>query len=157
MLGLTGVLGSEALKIIEKAAPMVATALGSPVAGIVVSLLENAFGVPAEGLTAAIAGNADASVKLKALELQHTEALATIQNTTFGLENDDAKNARDYAIRTNDRVPMILSYIMTGVYIAIQFAAIYNHGDDIISARVQDIMVMIIGYYFGSKHSRIVS
>lgn len=43
-----------------------------------------------------------------------------------------------------------LALMFVIIYAAIQWATIYNPGDkdDIISARVQDIMVVIIAYYF---------
>jgi hypothetical protein len=152
MDGSIGAIASDVAKVVFKASPLLASALGSPVAGMVLSLLGNAFGVAPPSLASAIAADPDAATKLKALEMQHAEALASIDDA-------DAANARDMAIKHDNRMPMILALIFTAIYIAIQAAAIYHPStsDDIISARVQDIMLIIIGFYFGNKHPRIAS
>lgn len=51
-------------------------------------------------------------------------------------------------------MPHILAFCFLLVYIAIQICAISHPTtqDDIISARVQDIMVMIIAFYFRVNH-----
>lgn len=57
-----------------------------------------------------------------------------------------------------DHVPMIIALFFCFIYAVIQLLAIFSHGaDDIISARVQDIMVMIIGFYFGASYKRSAS
>ena len=51
----------------------------------------------------------------------------------------------------------VLALLVVLIYAVIQFMAIYNPGnqDDIISARIQDILVMIISSYFVSKNKEV--
>ena len=148
---------ADIAKAVGAAAPLLATALGSPIAGTAIALLEQKFGVPAASLAATIAADPDAALKLQELEDQHREALASIDQQTYATEVDDRKDARAYQAKTGDYVPHIIALVFLVIYAGVQFAALYNPDtkDDVISARVQDIMLAIIGYYFGAIHRRI--
>jgi hypothetical protein len=147
MAGLRGVI-DEIIPLVLKGAPTLASVLGSPFASVGVSLLEQAFGVNSNspnGLGAAISADPDAATKLKALEFQHAEALSSLANA-------DRSNAR--ASNKTDRVPAILAFAILILYTIIQLTAIYIPGsqDDVISARVQDILLFVMAYYFGSSN-----
>lgn len=62
----------DSFSILEKLAPTIATAIGSPVAGTAamfgLNLLSNAFGVPPHGLSNALSTSPDASDRLTKLE-----------------------------------------------------------------------------------------
>lgn len=159
MGGLTGLIESDILPIVAKSAPILASALGSPVAGLAISVIANAFGVKSDDvskLSDVLKSDPDTAFKLKQLELQHAEALANIAASNYETEIDDRKNARERQIKLNDHVPTIIAIAFLIIYAAIQFCAIYNpsNADDIISARVQDILVMIVSYYFGSSNKK---
>ena len=147
-------------KLVGEAAPLVASALGSPLEGVAVSLLAGAFGVDVKdinGLQAAISADPEAAIKLKTIEYDHADTLARLASQDYSTEVDDRKDARQREIKLGDHVPTILALIFTLVYAGIQFCAIYapHNVDDIISARVQDIMIIIVGYYFGSSNKKL--
>lgn len=145
--------------LISKTAPTIATALGGPIAGTVVTLLENAFGVPKEQLMDTISITPDAVLKLKTLEMQHCEELARINSTNYQTEVDDRKSARQREISLHDFVPSALAIGFLLNYAAIQFYCVTHNNtiNDIISARFQDVLIMIISYYFGSTHKQLTT
>lgn len=59
-------------------------------------------------------------------------------------------------IRKHDWVPSILAIGLLIIYSIVQIYCIFHNGsdDDIISARIQDILIMIISYYFGSSKDK---
>ncbi len=143
-----GALTHDLIPLVLKAAPTLASVLGSPFAGVAVSLIEQAFGVSSntpDVLANAIVSDPAAAEKLKALELQHAEALTSLANA-------DRSNAR--ASNKTDRVPAILAFAILILYTLVQLTAIYFPGnqDDVISARVQDILLFVMAYYFGSSN-----
>lgn len=82
-----------------KYSPLLANAIGSPLSGIVTSLVSSLFNVTPENLNAVIASNPDSEATLKKFEMQHQEELAKIASTDFSIEVDDRKNARDREIK----------------------------------------------------------
>lgn len=159
MAGLTGLIESDILPIVAKSAPILASVLGSPIAGIALSLIASAFGVKSDDvskLSDVLKSDPDTAFKLKQLELQHAEALATIASNNYQTEVDDRKDARERQVKLNDHVPTIIAILILLIYAGIQFCAIYSpsSADDIISARVQDVLVMIVSYYFGSSNKK---
>lgn len=156
MDGLTGL--TNLSNLIGKSAPLIATMLGSPVAGIGVSWLASLFGgnpKDTQALFDKISADPGAEMKLKALEHQHHEELLKIASLDYQTEVDDRKSARQREISLHDFVPTILAIGFLVIYSAIQFYCVTheNSTNDIISARSQDILIMIISYYFGSSHS----
>ena len=154
MGGSIGVIASDLIKIVGKSAPVLARALGSPLAGTALALLSSAFGVSPDNLAATIAADPEAELKLKTLEYQHAEELARIDAGDFQVATADSQNAR--ANFGHDHVAMFLAILFSMIYAGIQFAALYNPStqDDVISARVQDILLMIISFYFGRTAPR---
>lgn len=152
--------GSNALtsliSVVGKAAPLLGTLLGSPIAGIVLSIIASHFGVSkdAGAILSALSSTPDADIQLKQLEDAHCEELAKLASTDYQTEVDDRKNAREREIETKDKVP---TYLALGFLVVYAFMQAYcvshsNATNDIISARFQDIMIMIVSYYFGSSH-----
>lgn len=151
---------AELIGLVGKVAPVLGSVLGSPIGGvasIAVSLLARLFGVTGNDIgdiSAAISQDPEATEKLKTLEYQHQEALAALASQDFLAEEQDRDSARKREVATKDHMPMFLAMAVLLVYAIVQIIAIYSpeHVDDIISARVQDIFVIIISYYFGSSH-----
>jgi hypothetical protein len=144
------------IDVIASKAPLLGAVLGSPVAGIGLSLLANAFGVSTtdvDSISRAVLSNPDADRKLAEIEATHSIALAQLVSADYATEVDDRKNARLREVTLHDHVPFILAIIFVVIYALVQFTAVFypTPGEDLISARVQDIMVMIIGYFFGSS------
>ena len=96
------------------------------------------------------------SIKLRKIELDYEPEIMKINSTDYKTEVDDRKNARQREIDLHDWVPTILAIGFLINYAVIQFYCVtHNNTDDIISARFQDVLIMIMSYYFGSVHKRV--
>jgi hypothetical protein len=150
----------EALaKTVSQYAPILGSSLLGPVGGVFGSLIAALFGGAKEDpadLVNKITADPDAAVKLKTLELQHKDNILNIDNKNYATEVDDRKDARAMNITLHDHMPNILALIFIVIYAVMQYHIVNNPGnqDDVISARVQDIFVMIISFYFGSAHGK---
>lgn len=81
-------------KGVLKFSPIIATALGSPIGGIIASLLAHEFNVNPENLTATIATDPSAEFKIKQFELKNAEDIRKTQVAEFSKEVDDRSSAR---------------------------------------------------------------
>lgn len=143
--------------IVSKSAPLLGSLLGSPLAGIGIGWLSNLFGADPNDVTDLvnkIKNDPEAELKLRGLQFQHEQELLKIAATNYQTEVDDRKNAREREVSLHDYVPTILAIGFLLNYAAIQFYCVTHQtpGNDIISARFQDVLIMIISYYFGSSH-----
>lgn len=143
--------------LVSKSAPLLGSLIGSPIAGIGISWLAGMFGADPKDVKDVmdkINSDPEAEFKLRQLEMTHKEELLKIQSTDYQTEVDDRKSARDREKSLRDKVPAILAIGFMVIYASIQtYCAIYGqHANDIISARLQDVLIMIISYYFGSSH-----
>jgi hypothetical protein len=144
-------------KLVGKSAPLLGSVLGSPLASVGISLIANFLGIDAknkEVLLGALQNDPDIEGKLKKIENEHEETLAKIASTDFANEVTDRSNARLREITLKDYVPTILAVGFLLNYAAIQAYCVTHIGsaNDIISARFQDVLIMIMSYYFGSSH-----
>lgn len=145
--------------IVGKSAPVVASALGSPVAGIALSLLGNAFGGSPQdpnSILEKLTNDPETQIKLAQIEADHSTTLFQAQTARYAISVEDRKDARAREIAIHDHMPAILALGFLIIYAAIQFYCVEygSPGDDIISARLQDVIIMIFGYYFGSSVSQ---
>lgn len=149
----------DIVTIVSKSAPLLGTALGSPLAGMALGLIAHLFGVNSNDQNAILSAlqSPESAAKLQQLQNEHLEALEQIQATNYQTEVDDRKNARQREITLKDHVPTILSILFLISYVGIQlYIVMYpQSADDIISARLQDVLIMIISYYFGSSNPSI--
>ncbi len=148
--------------LVTKSAPLLGSLLGGPLAGLGVSWLAHAFGVDGnhpQDIINKILADPQAALTLKSLEYNHQEELQRIQATNYQTEVDDRKSARVREISLHDYVPTILAIGFLINYACIQFYCVTHSSSatDIISARFQDVLIMIISYYFGSSHKKIES
>lgn len=145
--------------LIGTAAPVLGTVLGSPAAGVGIGLLANLFGTDKdpEKILASILGDPESLIKIKELELKHIEVLNQITAQNYATEVDDRKSARLREMTIKDYIPTILSIGFLLNYAAIQFYCVTHptNAVDVISARFQDILIMIMSYYFGSSHKSV--
>jgi len=155
---MTGLTTLESIAgMVGKSAPLLGTVLGSPLAGIGVSLLAQLFGVnpkDTDKLMEAIKNDPEAAIKIKTLEFQHQEALLQLESQNYAAEVNDRTNARAREIALRDYVPTFLAVGFLLNYALIQFYCVTHNNtvNDIISARFQDVLIMIMSYYFGSSH-----
>ena len=137
--------------LVSDSAPLLGSVLGSPFAGVAVGLLAHHFALPpgstATDLLTALEGTSNLGIQAKQLEDEHAEALSR-------LANDDRASARARQVALRDWVPTILALGFLGIYSLIQVYCVIHEGQglDVISARLQDVIVMIVSYYFGSSH-----
>lgn len=162
MAGLPGVIGGDLLRIVGGAAPVLGSILGSPLAGIAVSLIAHAFGVGSDdiaSITSAVTGSPDATVKLRQIEADHAEALARIASTDYATEVDDRKNARQTAVLYKDFLRH-MAYLVTVGFFAVLVMMFLPWE---ISAEGKNLLSMLVGmlaskwqtiidFFFGSCH-----
>lgn len=147
MGGLIDVIGSNVqrlFKVVGLSAPLLAGALGSPFAGMAISLLGNLFGVPngnVEDILEKIKLDPDATTKLKQLELEHSEALAKIQSTNYSTEVEDREDARKYSVLYKDFLRH-MAYLVTGGFFGVLFLLFFPLE---ISAEEKNLLYMLIG------------
>lgn len=144
--------------VVSTVAPVLGTALGGPAGGLVLSMITNALGFKkdseptSDDLINAIQTDPAAQLRLKQLQNDHAEELAKIEAQNYQTEVEDRKSARNMAAVLKDHVHTILAVSFVLIYAVVQIInlcmTIHN---DLTSARVQDIMVMIISFYFGSS------
>jgi|GEM_PF-1305422 len=147
-------------EIISPLAPVLGGMLGGSaraVAGTALKqlLCNNADASEDELLKAVQAATASPEqlVKIKELdnqyEIRQQEIAAQDRNSARSRQVELAK------VGQHDPVPTILAIGFLIIYAMVQLYAIYNPGtqDDIIAARVQDAVMIILTYYFGSSWS----
>lgn len=152
-------IGRSLAPIVGTAAPLLASVLGSPMAGVGISLLCKLFGIStdnAETLTGILQSDSTKLDQVKTLDIEYKELLAQCNSTDYRTEVDDRENARSREIVLKDRTLPIMAFGFLAIYTIVQLYCVIHEGQglDVISARVQDILVMIISYYFGSSHKR---
>ena len=148
-------------KEVLKYSPIVAGALGSPIASVITSLLCNAFGVTADVLPAAISSNPNASATIKQFELEHAEAMATINSNNYAADIDNQKDARVVSNKPKDgksflilagiSVIFILGFF---VFFGMMLTKVFPDASD--AHLVFDILsnstMLILSFWFGSCH-----
>lgn len=146
---------------IKKSSPLIASAISStnPIAGMLISLISKTFGAnkdDPQDIINKIYGDPEAEIKIKKLEFEHEESLINLQSEDYKTEVDDRKSARNREVSLHDWVPTILAIGFLINYAAIQFYCVLsnNNSNEIISARFQDVLIMIMSYYFGSMHKK---
>ena len=154
---MTGHITLEAIaKLVAKSAPNLASIMGSPLAGIGISLLSGYFGLTSDPdkILTELQTDPNAEAKLKQLEYEHAETLQRLQSNDYAIQTSDIQNARQRQITLRDWVPTVLAIGFLLSYASIQFYCVMHNdpNDDVISARFQDILIMIMSYYFGSSH-----
>lgn len=158
MDGLIDAIESKFFDFLGKASPLLHAVFDSPFASIGLSLIGRAFnvndGINISNVAKAVLSDTEAQIKLKALENEHFETLAKLAAKNYETEVSDRKSARWREVSLRDYVPTILAIGFLINYAAIQFYCVTHPSTelDVISARFQDVLIMIMSYYFGSSH-----
>jgi hypothetical protein len=148
--------------IIQKGVPILGAALtGNPLT--VAAMIANAFNAnPSDPQDIINKINLDPNSQIKLLELQQTHE---IELTKLALQadienNKDRASARQREVEMakagqRDWMPSILAVGFLLIYATVQLYIIMEPGvqDDVISARMQDVLMVIIAFYFGSSSS----
>lgn len=159
----------DELKVLIKGiAPVIATALGSPLAGSAVAILSNVIlgndkGKTSDLLDAISNGGYDTWLKLKEAENQFTLDMGKIGIDKQKLDEMSIEDARSREIEMakagkRDLTTPILCFLFTGAFfiviILMFFFTINPEMKDVanlIIGSLVTIELMIIGYYFGSS------
>jgi hypothetical protein len=149
---------NDLISMVSKFAPSIATALGSPLAGMAVSALASRLGVEdeVEAVTKAIKADPEAEAKIKQLEHDKFKAI---------LADKDSARKREMAVVQSDSAPTInkivtpaLALGVTGLSFVLFAVLIFVE----VKPEAKDILIYILGvlsaavtqilsYYFGSS------
>lgn len=151
---------------VANVAPMLATALGGPLAGGAVAVITAALGLGPDASDAEIAkklatASPDTLLQLKKAEQDYTVRMAELGfNSESDLEKiaaDDRVDARHREVERQDWTPRILAYLVTagffGMLSVMVFAAIPAASKEplyILLGSLGTAWTSIISYYFGS-------
>jgi len=148
-------------------APMLASAVGSPIAGMAVSA-----GLTALGITPEV-GNEEAQLaealksatpedmyKLKQADNQFKLDMAKLGVDVKRINAADRSNARDREIKTGDNAPKILAgVVVVGFFVVLGMIAFVDIPDkamqpiNILLGALTALLVQVGNYYFGSSAS----
>jgi hypothetical protein len=109
---------STALPILAKIAPMLASAVGGPFAGIAVSAIENVFGLDKTGDEAAAAAAVTGATPDQLLALKQADADFKVKMRALDIDEqrlgfEDVKDARAHDAAVRDHTPSVLAYLLT--------------------------------------------
>lgn len=148
-------------------APTIASSLLGVPGGLIVSLLENLFGVTADKLPAAIPADPAAREKLQEFTLQHQEVLEQYALQKFQAEVDDRKSAREREekfIQITGKRDWVESSIavtvVAGFFVMCFLVALTkqdNSDHDILYMLIGQLtagFIMVLSYFFGSVSSK---
>lgn len=152
-------------EILGAIAPTLGTALGGPLGGLAAGVLAEKLGLPANAsekdIGAAIMAMSPADyVRLKESETDYQTRLAELEVDEEKIHQADRASARDRQIKTGDKTPNFLAFIIVPGFL-LAFAGIFTLGGeldasirDIVMAMVGIMSAMVVGvvqYFFGSS------
>lgn len=169
MGGLSDVIESSGIigKVLESGAPILASVLGSPVAGIAVGLIAHLFGANKSSISDVmekIGIDPDAATKLKQLEIEHKDELVRMANADYSLQVQDVEDARKYG--ATDRVFMkLLAMMVTFGFFCVLVALFFPLN---IQPDAKNLLLLLIGnlsskwqtiidYFYGSSRPQLPS
>lgn len=147
------------ISIIGSVAPTIASAIGSPIAGLAVNTVLTALGVKSEGeAVKLIRTYPDALLKLKNAEIGFKLRMEELGIDLEAIHAADRDSARQREIAVKDKTPSILAYVYTAGYFFI-LGYILKMG---IPENSKEIIMVLMGilsaaeigiiqYYFGSS------
>ncbi len=161
----------DSLKVIGGIAPMIAAAVGGPLAGSAVSSIESAIGLKASGdlparqdavAAAMTIATPETLLALKQADLAFQAKMAELGfgdvETLTKLAADDRDSARKREIAVKDKTPTILAFLVTlgffGILVSLRVGTIPPDARDILSQMTGALQLGfggVLGYYFGSS------
>jgi hypothetical protein len=147
------------IETLEKLAPTVASALGSPVAGMAISGLESALGVSGDDIQKTIETNKLTAEQVAAIQQAEIALKAKAQELGLDfakLSNDDRASARDMQKNVKSWIPPFLAASVTvgffGILVALMSGKIEQAAEvDIMLGSLGTAWTGIIAFYFGSS------
>lgn len=148
-------------EIIRDASPLIGEAISNsnPISALIMSVISKVFGAnkyDPKDVFDKIRSDPEYKLKLKKIEFDHEDELIRANSSDYKIEVEDRTDARQKQVNIHDWVPTFLAVGFLINYAAIQFYCVFNNSNvnDIISARFQDVLIMIMSYYFGSMHKK---
>lgn len=151
--------------VIGAVAPKIGAALGSPLGGLAVSVLAEKLGLSSEAsekdIAKALASMSPADyTKLKEAEYDYEKRCAELEVDLEEIHAKDRASARDRQIKTGDKTPNILAYIIIVGFFAC-FFTLFFYGSEV-EGGVKDVLLAMVGllggltagviaYFFGSS------
>jgi hypothetical protein len=144
---------------LEKLAPTIASALGSPVAGMAVGALESALGISGDDVQKTIEAGKLTAEQVAAIQQAELAIKAKAQemNLDFAkLTNEDRASAREMQKATNSWVPSFLAISVTcgffGILVGLMLGKIDQAAEvDIMLGSLGTAWTGIVAFYFGSS------
>jgi hypothetical protein len=101
------------LALVSKAAPLLGSVLGGPLAGVATTLIAAAFNTPNDhaSILTALTTNAQASEKLKEIEYKHQEALLAIQQQDLA----SARLMNQSTVRVVLIIVLCIAFLLVGI------------------------------------------
>lgn len=148
--------------VVGSVAPALATALGSPLAGVAVKAIASGFGKPEakENEVADIiaAGDPQTLVQLREINTKFEKDMAALDIDLERLASEDRANARDREVRMGgDWTVRILAYTIVGSFCALVFSVLFGQvtAESTIAGAVIGYLSakaeQVVAYYFGSS------
>ena len=150
---------SDWLDTVEKLAPTLASALGSPVAGMAISALESALGMSGDDVQKMVESNKMTAEQVAAIQLAEINLKAKAQELGLDfakLSNDDRASARDMQKNVKSWVPPFLAVAVTvgffGILVGLMLGKINQATEvDIMLGSLGTAWTGIVAFYFGSS------
>ncbi len=150
-------------KIIATVAPVLATALGGPLAGVAVGAI--AKGILPDGTdptpdnvaAAVMSATPDTLIKLKQIELDFAKSMSDAGIKLEEIAANDRDSARKREVETKDSTTKVLAYVIVGAFIwVVGFTlAGYTTVDSVLAGTLIGYLSakaeLVSSYYFGSS------
>lgn len=154
----------EAKGILSKFAPVLASAVGGPLAGAATSAIIGALGLapdttPEQAATAVVGATPDQMLQLKKADQDFAEKMKQLGIDADKLGNDDRASARAREAAVKDRTPAIMGYTLLVGSLGAAAAVLAGYVPDtslqagVVLGYLFSEAKQVLSYYFGSSSS----
>jgi hypothetical protein len=146
------------ISLLKGVAPVLATAVAGPAGGAAVGWIASKLGIPddtIEGVTAALTGNPEMTMKLKELDLEYAKLDAQDRDSARNREIEIAKS--DVHFITKNITSILAIAILTGALIIPMLVFFVDFPDSqeniliFVLGSLFGIATQVVSYYFGSS------
>ena len=148
--------------VLSTVAPMLATAVGGPLAGAATNAIIGALGLPQdtppEQVAAAVQNaSPEQLLAIKKAEADFSVQMKALDVTLEQLRYSDTANARAREVAVRDWMPKVLGLLVVGSTIAAVLLVLVGKArvDDALAGALVQMLVnaslLVLGYYFGSS------